>query len=177
MKTKLSILFAIVLFASVIGVAQQKIGYVDSDAIMSKLPDAQDAQKQIDAQIKEWQEQLDKMEKNWKSKYDDYQNRKLTMSNRKRAETEKELMTLEEKVRDFRQKKFGAKGELFKLQEDIMKPIQNKIFAAIQKVADEEDFDYVFDRSGDIIFLYTKDKWDLTQKVIDKVKELGNAGN
>ena len=99
------------------------------------------------------------------------------MSNRKRAETEKELMSMEEKIRDYRQKKFGAKGELFKLQEDIMKPIQNKIFAAIQKVADEDDFDYVFDRSGDVIFLYTKDKWDLTQKVIDTIKELGNGGN
>ncbi len=177
MKVKLTLLFAAVLLFSFSGKAQQKIGYVDSDAIMSKLPDAQDAQKQIDAQIKEWQEELDKMEKNWKSRYDDYQNRKLTMSNRKRAETEKELMSMEEKIRDYRQKKFGAKGELFKLQEDIMKPIQNKIFAAIQKVAEEDDFDYVFDRSGDVIFLYTKDKWDLTQKVIDTIKELGNGGN
>ncbi len=177
MKVKLTLIFATFFLFSFSGIAQQKIGYVDSDAIMSKLPDAQDAQKQIDAQIKEWQEELDKMEKNWKSRYDDYQNRKLTMSNRKRAETEKELMSMEEKIRDYRQKKFGAKGELFKLQEDIMKPIQNKIFAAIQKVADEDDFDYVFDRSGDVIFLYTKDKWDLTQKVLDKIKELGNGGN
>jgi outer membrane protein len=177
MKTKLALLAGLIIVLTVTGNAQQKIGYVDSDAIMSQLPDAQDAQKQIDAQIKEWQEELDKMEKNWKSKYDDYQNRKLTMSNHKRAETEKELMSMEEKIRDYRQKKFGAKGELFKLQEDIMKPIQNKIFAAIQKVADEEDFDYVFDRSGDVIFLYTKDKWDLTPLVIEKIKELGNANN
>ncbi len=158
--------------------AQQKIGYIDSDAIMKQLPEAQDAQKQLDAQIKEWQDQLDKMEKDWKTKYDDYQNRKLTMSSQKRAETEKELMNMEEAIKDFRQKKFGVNGELFKLQEEVMKPIQNKIFKAIEKVAKEEEFDYVFDRSGDIIFLYTNSDYDLTNIVLETVKSMANeTGN
>ncbi len=154
--------------------AQQKIGYIDSEAIMSQLVEAQDAQKQLDAQIKEWQEQLDKMEREWKSKFDDYQNRKLTMSSQKRAEVEKELMTMEENIRDFRQKKFGVNGDLFKLQEEVMKPIQNKIFRAIEIVAQEEDFDYVFDISGDIIFLYTNSDYDLTNYVLEVVKTLDN---
>ncbi len=161
--------------------AQQKIGYIDSDAIMKQLPEAQDAQRQLDAQIKEWQEQLDKMEREWKSKYDDYQNRKLTMSSQKRAEIEKELMTMEENIRDFRQRKFGVNGDLFKLQEEIMKPVQNKIFKAIEIVAEEEEFDYVFDISGDIIFLYTNSDYDLTNYVLEKVKSLeiesGNGKN
>ncbi len=174
---KLIIISLFFFFASS-GIAQQKIGYIDSDAIMKQLPEAQDAQKQLDAQIKEWQDQLDKMEKDWKTKYDDYQNRKLTMSSQKRAETEKELMNMEEAIKDFRQKKFGVNGELFKLQEEVMKPIQNKIFKAIEKVAKEEEFDYVFDRSGDIIFLYTNSDYDLTNIVLETVKSMANeTGN
>jgi len=181
MKKYVIAIVLILLALSGTNFAQQKIGYIDSEAIMKELPEAQDAQRQLDAQIKEWQEQLDKMEKEWKSKYDDYQNRKLTMSSQKRAEIEKELMTMEENIRDFRQKKFGVNGDLFKLQEEVMKPIQNKIFKAIEKVAQEEEFDYVFDISGDIIFLYTNSDYDLTNYVLEVVRTLdnesGNRGN
>jgi outer membrane protein len=150
--------------------AQLKIGYVDSDTIMDKLPDAQDAQQKLDAMIKDWQTELNKLEKNWKDKYDDYEKRKLIMSDQTRAEVESELVKLEEKMNDFRQKKFGANGELFQKQEEVMKPIQNRVFDTIKKVAEEQDLDFVFDRSGDILFLYAKEKYDITNLVLEKLK-------
>ncbi len=164
-------LFATLLFfaASISISAQLKIGYIDSDTIMKKLPDAQDAQKKLDNQIQEWQDELNKLKKEWKTKYDDYEKKKLTMSPQRRAEVEKELVALENKISDFRQKKFGANGELFKKEDELMKPVQNKIFNAIQEVAKEEDLDFVFDRSGDILFLYAKEKYDITNKVLDKL--------
>ncbi len=174
MKNKILFSFLLLSFFSLATFAQQKIGYIDSEAIMKEMPEAQDAQKQLDAQIKEWQEQLDKMQKEWKTKYDDYQNKKLTMSQQKRLEIEKELTQMEENIRDFRQNKFGVNGELFKLQEELMKPVQNKIFKAIEIVAQEEEYDYVFDVSGDIIFLYTNSDYDLTAYVLDVVKSLEN---
>ena len=150
--------------------AQLKIGYVDSDAIMKQLPDAQDTQKKLDAMIKEWQEELNKMEKDWKSKYDDYEKRKLVMSEQKRAETEKDLVGIEDQISNYRQQKFGVKGELYQKQEELMKPVQNKIFNAISEVAKEQDLDFVFDRSGDILFLYAKEKYDITNDVLEKLK-------
>jgi len=150
--------------------AQLKIGYVDSDTIMKQLPDAQDAQKKLDAIIKEWQEELSKMEKDWKTKYDDYDKRKLILSEQKRAEIEKELVTLEDQVSKYRQDKFGVKGELFQKQEEFMKPIQNRIFTVIQQIAKDQDYDFIFDRSGDIMFLYAKEEFDLTPEVIEKLK-------
>ena len=149
---------------------QLKIGYVDSDTIIEQLPDAQDAQKKIDAQIQEWQEELNKIEKEWKTKYDDYEKRKLIMSDQKRIDTEKELVALEEKISDFRQKKFGVNGELFLKQQELMEPIQNRVFNAIQDVAVENELDFVFDRSGDIIFLYAKEEYDITNLVLEKLK-------
>ncbi len=167
---KLTFLFIVLLFGTVKAYGQLKIGYIDSDAIMKELPDAQDAQKKIDAQIQEWQDELRKMEAGWKLKYNDYNKRKLIMSNKKRAETEQELMKIEKNISDFRQKKFGVNGELFKKQEDLMKPIQNRVFNAIQEVAKEQDLDFVFDKSGSVLFLYAKKKYDITSLVLDKLK-------
>ncbi len=150
--------------------AQLKIGYVDSDTILDRLPDAQDAQQRLDAMIKEWQDELNKLESEWKERYDDYERRKLIMSDQTRAEVEAELVKLEEQMNEYRQKKFGVNGELFQKQDEVMKPIQNRVFEAIRQVAEEQDLDFVFDRSGDILFLYAKEKFDITNQVLEKLK-------
>lgn len=164
------IFFVAFIFLSQLSYAQIKIGYVDSDAIMAKLPDAQDAQQQLDAMIQEWQNELNTLEKTWKDKYDDYEKRKLIMSDQTRAQTESELVKLEEKMNEYRQKKFGTNGELFQKQDELMKPIQNRVFNAIKEVAEDEELDFVFDRSGDILFLYAKEKYDITNLVLEKLK-------
>ena len=167
-------IFSYTLFASLIFAtslfAQLKIGYVDSQSIMDKLPDAKDAQQRIDTQIADWEKELKEMQKEWKDKYDDYERRKLIMGNQKKAEVEKELVTLEEKIDDFRQSKFGVNGELYKKQEEFMKPIQNQVFTAIEEVAVEKELDFVFDRSGDLIFLYAKEEYDITSDVLNKLQ-------
>ena len=167
---KIGLLLSIFLFGAASNFAQLKIGYVDSDTIMKQLPEAQDNQKKLDAIIKEWQEELNKMRKDWKDKYDDYQKRKLILSEQKRADIEKELVKLEDEANKFEQDKFGFRGELFQKQEELMKPIQNRIFNAIKDVATENDYDFIFDRSGDIIFLFAKEEYDVTNLVLEKLK-------
>ena len=170
MKRLLFPFIIIVLVFSGLSLAQSKIGYVDSDAIMDKLPDAQDAKQKLDVIVQEWQTELSKIESNWKTKYDDYDKRKLIMTDQTRAETEAELVKLEKQVADYREKKFGTNGEMFQKQDELMKPVQNKVFSAIKEVAIEEDYDYVFDKSGDILLLYAKEKYDITSKVLNKLK-------
>jgi outer membrane protein len=164
----ITVFFTLVFTGS--GFGQLKIGYVDSDAIMDKLPDAQDAHQKIDALVQEWQTELNKMESNWKAKYDDYEKRKLIMSDQTRSELEAELVKLEQDMTQYREKKFGTNGELFQKQDELMKPVQNKVFNAIQDVAKEEDIDFVFDKSGDIMLLYAKEQYDLTQTVLERLK-------
>lgn len=170
MKKFVFILFVLFFAASTHSFAQLKIGYVDSDAIMQKLPDAQDAQKRIDTQIDEWQKEIKEMQSEWKTQFDDYERRKLIMGKQKRADVEKELVALEEKVEEFRQSKFGVNGELYKKQNEFMKPIQNQVFTAIEEVAEENELDFVFDRSGDLIFLYAKEEYDITTQVLSKLQ-------
>jgi outer membrane protein len=168
---KLSLLVFLFIFTiSGLTNGQLKIGYVDSDSIMDKFPDAQDARQKLDAFIQEWQAELSKLESNWKTKYDDYEKRKLIMTDQTRTETESELLKLEQQIADYREKKFGTNGELFQKQDEIMKPVQNKVFTAIKDVAKEEDFDFIFDRSGDVMLLFAKDEYDVTALVLNKLK-------
>lgn len=150
--------------------AQLKIGYVDSDTIMDNFPDVQDARQKLDALIQEWQSELRKLESEFKAKQDDYEKRKLIMTEQTSTEMMAEINKLQKEISDYRDKKFGANGELFQKQNELMKPIQNKVFNIIQQVAKEEELDFVFDRSGDILFLYAKPEYDLTAKVIERLK-------
>jgi len=150
--------------------AQLKIGYVDSDTIMDNYPDVQDARQKLDALIQEWQTEVRKLESELKAKQDDYDKRKLIMTEQTSVEAKADITRLEKEIADYRDKKFGANGELFQKQNELMKPIQNKVFTIIQQVATEEELDFVFDRSGDILFLYAKPEYDLTAKVIERLK-------
>jgi len=151
-------------------IAQLKIGYVDSDTIMDNSPDMQDARQKIDALIQEWQTELKRMENELKAKQDDYEKRKLIMTEQTSSEALAEIAKLQKEIGDYRDKKFGANGELFQKQNELMKPIQNKVFTIIQQIATEEELDFVFDRSGDIVFLFAKPDYDLTSKVIERLK-------
>lgn len=162
--------FVLVLLFAGFSFAQLKIGYVDSDTIMDNLPDAQDARQKLDQMIQEWQTELTKLENEWKQKFDEYEKRKLIMTDQTRADMEQELVQLEQGIAKFREEKFGTNGELFRKQEELMKPVQNRVFAAIEEIATEDDYDFVFDRSGDIMLLFAKEQYDLTPVVLDRLK-------
>jgi outer membrane protein len=150
--------------------AQAKIAWVNSQTIMDKLPEAQDAQRQLDNVVQQWQTDLTKMQTEWQKKFEEYDKKKLILTDQLRAQSEKELQDLDKKIADYRTKKFGQNGELFNKQNELMKPVQNKVFKVIQDVAKEDGYDYVFDKSGDILLLYSNDKYDLTAKVFERVQ-------
>jgi outer membrane protein len=152
--------------------SQVKVGYVDSETIMKQLPEAQEAQRKIDALVQQWQAELQKMKDEWKSKYDEYERRKLILTDEARAQMERELSELDRRIAEFQMQKFGPDGELYRKQDELIKPVQSKIFNAIKEVALEEGFDFVFDKSGEILLLYANEKYDLTQKVLNKLLQL-----
>lgn len=152
---------------------QSKIGWVNTAAILEKLPEAQDAQRQIDNLVAEWQAELAKLQNTWMKKKDEYDKRKLILTDQLRAEAEGELQKLDKDIADYRSKKFGQSGELFNKQNELMKPVQNKVFKVVQDIAKEDDYDYVFDKSADILMLYSKDQYDLTAQVLERLTNFG----
>jgi outer membrane protein len=140
---------------------------------MQTLPEAIDAQKSIDALVAGWEADLQKMQADWKKKFDEFDKRKLILTDQVRADQERELRELDQSITDFRNKKFGQNGELFQKQGEIMKPVQNKMFHVLEEVAKDDGYDYIFDRSGEILVLYANDKYDLTQRVLQRMQTFG----
>ncbi len=170
MKKLYLILSFVFLFTYCSLLAQLKIGFVDSDTIMDILPDVQDARQKLDQMIRDWQNELRGMESEYKKQKGDFDKSSLIMTDQTRTEAQNKLSELENKISEFRDKKFGSNGELFQKQDELMKPVQNRVFNAIQEIATDEDLDFVFDRSGDILLLYAKDEYDITAKVLEKLQ-------
>src|SRR5271169_1848722 len=173
MHMKRFIVGALLALACAGAAAQMKIGHINSETIMQTLPEAIDAQKSIDALVAGWEADLQKMQADWKKKYDDFDKRKLILTDQVRADQERELREIDQSITDFRNKKFGQNGELFQKQNEIMKPIQNKMFHVLEEIAKDDGYDYIFDRSGEILVLYANDKYDLTQVVLQRMQAFG----
>src|SRR3970040_2166650 len=170
---KYSVLVVIALLFAGLASAQSKIGHINSETIMQALPEAVDAQRSLDGMVAQWESELQKMQSDWKKKFDEYDKKKLILTDQARGDAKKELRELDQSIADFRNKKFGQSGELFQKQNEVMKPIQNKIFKVLEDIAKEDGYDYVFDRSGEILLLYANDKNDLTQTVLARMKSFG----
>jgi outer membrane protein len=153
--------------------AQGKIGHINSEAIFKALPEAQDAQRSLDQLMTQWDGELQQMQAEWKKKLDEYDKKKLIMTDQSRLEAEQELRELEKGITEFRNRKFGPSGELFQKQNEVMKPIQNKLFQVLKELAAEDEYDYIFDQSGEILLLYANEKNDLTQTVLDRMQKFG----
>ncbi|MEX1139439.1 MAG: OmpH family outer membrane protein [Bacteroidota bacterium] len=160
-----------------LAISQQKIGHVNVEAIMKQLPDAADAQKQLDVLMAEWQEELNKLQSDWQKKFDDYDQKKLIMTDARRSEAEKELRDLDRRIGEYRNQKFGQNGDLFQKQNDLMKPVQDRVFKAIEEVAREDGFDYILDQSGEILMMYANPRNDITAKVLEILTSVASGKN
>jgi outer membrane protein len=155
---KRCIVLSVMVLLPMLVLAQAKIGYINSEQIMQSLPEAQDAQRSLDNMVAQWEGELQKLQGDFKKKFDDYDKKKLILTDQARADQEKTLRDMEQSIADYRNKKFGQNGELFQKQNEVMKPIQNKIFKVLEDIAKEDNYDYVFDKSGEILLLYAKTK-------------------
>ncbi len=161
---------ALIFVSSAVGFAQQKIGWVDTQEIMKQLPEAVEAQGKLDALVAQWQSDINKLQNQLQQEANDYQKRRLILPEQARVQEEQKLSDLQKKIVDLRNQRFGQNGDLYQQQNTIMRPVQEKILKAIQDVAKEGSYDYIFDKSGQVLLMYANNKYDVTQQVIDKLK-------
>ncbi len=150
--------------------AQTKVGYIDSKRIIDAMQDSRDAKLRLDNLVTEWQGELKVLQDSLKFIKDDYEKKKLILTDQLKQQTEAQITGLETAVTNFKVQKFGENGEYFQKQTEFMKPVQDRIFKAIETVAKDGGFDYVFDRSSDIMLLYVNENYDLTAKVIKEIE-------
>jgi outer membrane protein len=150
--------------------AQTKVGYIDSKKIMDNLQEAKDAKMKLDNIVSDWQKELNSLQDSLKKVKDDFEKKKLILTDQMKQQKEKEISDLDASITGYKMKKFGEGGEYFLKQTEVMKPVYDRIFKAIETVAKDEDYDYVFDRSSDLMLLFVNEKYDLTGKVIKVIE-------
>ncbi len=172
---KYLILAAFILAGSIVfGQTKQKLGYVDSQVILNQYSEAIKAQGDLDALTSKWTAHLDSLNQNLQQMYSDYQKQANTMPEDKKLAAQQNIIKLQQDVDNYKKDKFAQQtGEIYKKQQDIFNPVKDKIYKAIEEVAKKEDMQFVFDKSGDIILLYADPQFDITYKVLDKLKTGG----
>lgn len=166
-------LFAAFLLSCTFAFAQtaQKLGYVDSQTILTQLPESIKAQGDLDALTNKWTAQLDSMTQSYQGALANYQKQANTMPDDKKLAAQQNLIAQEQSLIDFRRQKFGqGTGEIYKKQEELFNPVKEKIYKAIGDVAKREAMQFVFDKSGDIVLLYADAAFDITYQVLDLLR-------
>lgn len=163
--TKKTLLFVAIFTFLGFAMQAQRIAIVDVNDILSSLPEYTQAQNEIDVIAKAWQQEIAQEYDQVKSMYNEYQAEQVLMSAEMKTKKEDEIMNKEKEVREIQKRKFGPEGELFQKRQELVQPIQEKVFEAIQAYADDRGYDIVLDKSSNTGILFTSDNFDKTDDV------------
>ncbi len=160
----------IVVVAATAGVAQnQKIGYVNTDDILSRMSEYQGIQKQLEAVSSERNAKLEEMQQEIDQLKEDFEAKEILYTDELKKQKQQEIQNKIEARQQYLDEKFGAKGEYFQTQKELLEPIQRKIFEAINTVANNQNFDFVFDRAQNTSMLFSVNEWNLNEEVLQEL--------
>jgi outer membrane protein len=166
------ILFAIttVLLLSTAVEAQQRYAIIDTKYILSKIPEYRDADKKLQLIGEQWQKEIDDKQAILDKMYKNYEAEQVMLTDELRKKREDELFVKEKEIRDLQKKRFGYEGDLFKERQKLVKPIQDKVYNAIQKIAVARVYDFILDKSEGITVIFADPKLDKSDEIL---RELG----
>lgn len=174
MKTK-TLLLAILMILGVSSVkaqGNQRFAYVDTDYILQNIPEYGDAQEEINQMSVNWQKELKALRDKLEQMKRDYQTESVLLSDDMKNKKEAAIAAKEQELAELQMQYFGPQGELFTKRIELIQPIQEKIYNAINQVAQIKNFSFVFDKSAGTVLLYCNDKLDISDDVLD---EIGNV--
>ena len=169
--------FFIVLSLSVaFGFAQksQKIAFIDMEYILENLPEYVKAQNTLDAKIEKWKGNLDKQSRSIEVLKSDLANEKAILTKDLIEEKEEEITLKQEELRRLESLYFGPNGDMFSVRKQLVKPIQDQVYNAIQKIVVAKKYDFVFDKSSDLVMLYSNKKYDISELILSTIDKKRN---
>jgi len=160
------ILFSTLFLAGLLGANAQKFAYVDSEYILSNLPEYTQAKFQLDQVAKKWQKEIEDKNAALDKEIKAYEAEKVLLTEDMRIKREKELDEKRQAILELQKKRFGKDGDLFKKQQELIKPIQDKVYEAIKDVSENKSYGIVFDKAGATTIMYGNAKFDISDQVI-----------
>lgn len=159
-------IFTLLFFTSS-GLHAQKFAYVDTDYILTKVPEFVQAEEKINDFTEQWQSEIETAYAEVEEMYRDYQSEQVLLTNEMKLKREEAIISKEKFVQSLQQKYFGTNGELYKKRQELIKPIQDRIFDAVQQLAANNKYSVIFDASSDLIMLYSNPDLDKSDKVLE----------
>ena len=145
----------------------QKIGYIDSNFILSKMPAYNQVQQEMDKYATAWQKEIELLQQESDKLKQDYRAEEVLLTEQMKKKRQAEITKKDAELRDYQQKVFGYEGMMFKRRQELMRPIQDEVFEAIEKVSKEKGVQMMFDKSGDLVLIYTNPVHDYTEYVLE----------
>ena len=162
---KILLLLCILIFVG--NIKAQKFAYVDSQFILEHIPEYKQAKQELDNISYHWQEEIENDYQDIDKLYRAYQTDKVLLTDKMRQDREDEIIQKEKDVKELQQQRFGTDGDLYKKQEELIRPIQNLIYNAIQEYAEQGRYGVIFDKSSDLLMLYADENLDKSEKILD----------
>jgi outer membrane protein len=147
----------------------QKFGYINSDFILSKMPDYSKAQGEIDQLSAAWQKEIEEMQKKVEGLYSAYQAEQVLLTEEMKQERLDEIKKKEADLKEYQKKVFGFGGLFFLKKQELIKPLQDKVFDATEKVAKANRLAIIFDKAGELVMIYTDPRHDYTDFVLEEL--------
>lgn len=165
---RLLLIVAVVLTAATSGMAQ-KFAYIDSEFILENIPEYTDAKKEVDDLSLQWQREIEAKFAEIDQLYKKFSAEAVLLPDDIKAKREKEIIDKEKAAKELQKQRFGTSGDLFKRREELIKPIQEKIAAALESLATTENYAVIFDKAGSVSMMYTNPRYDISEEVLDKM--------
>lgn len=171
MKTKVLFLLVFALFMSWSVMAQRgvRIGYIDTEYILQNVPEYQDANAQLESKVQKWKVDIEKRLSLVDQKKKQLNSESVLLTPELIQERQEEITIEENEILDYQHKRFGPNGDLMIQRKQLMQPVQDQIFAAVQEIAGNKQYDFVFDKSTDVVMLYSADRYDISDQVLRSI--------
>tara|TARA_A100000164_G_C21842793_1_gene740937 strand:- start:177 stop:920 length:744 start_codon:yes stop_codon:yes gene_type:complete len=151
-----------------------KIGYIDTEYILENLPEYNQVLEKLEEKAAEWKKEVDTKLREIKKKKASLDSERILLTNEMIKEIEEEITIDEEELSEYQQKRFGPRGDLIIQRQQLIQPVQDQIFNAIKEIAKSRNYDFIFDKSADIVMLYSDKRYDISDQILRTISRANN---
>ena len=173
---KKSYFFILLFLVSTFIFAQRgiKIGYIDTEYILENLPEYNQISKRLEEKAGDWKKEVEERTRKIDQKKESLNSERILLTSEMIEEIEEEILIDEEELSEYQQKRFGPRGDLIIQKQQLIQPIQDQIFNAIRELAKSRNYDFIFDKSADIVMLYSDKRYDVSDQILRTISRANN---
>ena len=166
----------LLLFTTILTFGQRgvKIGYIDTEYILENLPEYNQISKRLEDKAAEWKNEIEDRSRKIEQKKESLNSERILLTREMIEEIEEEIILDEEELSEYQQKRFGPRGDLIIQKQQLIQPIQDQIFNAIRELAKSRSYDFIFDKSADIVMLYSDKRYDISDQILRTITKANN---